>query len=68
WPLQTAEAEIEINMVAKAAGIPEFDREPLLHFSRKLEVIIWPLRRVAQTVPVSSPVVTTGPELITETT
>ena len=68
WPLQAAEAEIEINTVAQAAGLPEFDHEPLLHFSRKLEVILWPLRRVAETVPVSSPVVAAGPELITETT
>ena len=68
WPLQAAEAEIEVNSVAKAADIPDFDREPLLYFSRKLEVLIWPLRRVAQTVPVTAPVVATGPELITEPT
>ena len=68
WPLQVAEAEIEINTVAKAAGIPDFDRDPVLHFSRKLEVIIWPLRRVAQTAPVAAPAATTGPELITEPT
>jgi hypothetical protein len=68
WPLQIAEAEIEINTVAKAAGIPDFEREPMLHFSRKLEVIVWPLRRVAQTVPATAPPVTTGPELITEAT
>ena len=68
WPLQAAEAEIEINSVAKAADIPDFDREPLLHFSSKLEVLIWPLRRVARTVPVTAPVVATGPELITEPT
>jgi len=68
WPLQAAEAEIEVNSVAKAADILDFDREPLLYFSRKLEVLIWPLRRVAQTVPVTAPVVATGPELITEPT
>lgn len=68
WPLQEAEAKIEINTVTNRAGITEFDREPLLHFSRKLEVLIWPLRRVAQTVPVTAPVVASGPELITEAT
>ena len=68
WPLQAAEARIEINTVAKAAGIPEFDREPLLHFSQRLEVLIWPLRPVAQTVPVTTPAVAAGPELITEPT
>jgi len=64
WPLQTAEAEIESNTIASAAGLPEFDRDPLLHFSRKLEVIVWPLRRVSQgaAVPVARP------ELISEIT
>lgn len=68
WPLQAAEAEIEINTIAKASGLPDFDREPLLHYSSKLEVIVWPLRRVAQTVPIKTPVVAAGAELITETT
>ena len=68
WPLQAANAEIEINTVAKTAGIPDFDRDPLLHFARKLEVIIWPLRRVAETVPVTAPAAAAGPELITEPT
>jgi hypothetical protein len=63
-----AEAHIEINTVAKAAGLPDFDRQPLLHFSRKLEVIIWPLRRVAETVPITAAASTAGPELITEPT
>jgi uncharacterized protein len=46
WPLQDAEAELEINTMAAAARItlPEAV-PPLLHFARKLEVLIWPLRR-----------------------
>jgi len=64
WPLQTAEAEIEINTVAQAAEIPPFAGDPLLHFSRKLEVLIWPLRRVAEAVPVS----VGAPELMSEAT
>jgi len=49
WPLQAAEAEIELNTVTVAARIPNFSCDPILHFSRKLEVIVWPLRRVAET-------------------
>jgi uncharacterized protein YqjF (DUF2071 family) len=45
WPLQDAAAEIEINAVAPAAGISLPASAPLLHFARKLEVLIWPLRR-----------------------
>lgn len=45
WPLQDAEAEFEINTVAAAAGITLPASHPLLHFARKLEVLIWPLQR-----------------------
>jgi uncharacterized protein YqjF (DUF2071 family) len=45
WPLQDAEAEIELNTVAAAAGIRLPNSAPLLHFARRLEVLIWPLRR-----------------------
>ena len=46
WPLQDAEAEIEVNTMAAAGGISLPDVRPLLHFSRKLDVLVWPLRRV----------------------
>jgi hypothetical protein len=45
WPLQEAEAEIEVNTVAAAAGIALPAIAPLLHFAHRLEVLIWPLRR-----------------------
>jgi uncharacterized protein len=45
WPLQDAEAEFETNTVAAAAGILPPNTAPLLHFARRLEVLIWPLRR-----------------------
>jgi hypothetical protein len=32
--------------MAAAAGITLPDASPLLHFSRKLEVLVWPLRRL----------------------
>jgi uncharacterized protein len=46
WPLQDAEAEIESNTMASAAAIQLPDTKPLLHFAKKLEVLIWPLRRL----------------------
>jgi len=46
WPLQDAGAEIGVNTMASAAGIALPDRIPLLHFARRLDVLIWPLRRV----------------------
>src|SRR5205807_10646962 len=45
WPLQDAEAELETNTVAPAAGILLPKTAPLLHFARRLDVLIWPLRR-----------------------
>jgi uncharacterized protein YqjF (DUF2071 family) len=41
WPLQDAQAEIEVNTMAKAAGIILPPTKPLMHFSRFLEVLIW---------------------------
>lgn len=46
WPLQNAEAEIQINTMAASAGIALLGRPSLLHFSRKLEVLVWPHHRV----------------------
>jgi len=43
WPLQDAEAEIQINTMAAAAGIELSSATPLLHYSKKLDVLIWPL-------------------------
>jgi uncharacterized protein YqjF (DUF2071 family) len=45
WPLQQADAELEVNTVAAAAGIPLPDTAPSLLFARRLDVLIWPLRR-----------------------
>jgi hypothetical protein len=49
WPLQDAAAEIEINTVASASGIALPNIPPLLHFARRLDVLIWPLRTTAAT-------------------
>jgi uncharacterized protein len=44
WPLREAWAEIETNAMAMPFGI-ELEGEPLLHFSPRQDVVIWPLRR-----------------------
>ncbi len=45
WPVHDAEAEFETNTVAAAAGIALPDIPPHLMFARRLDVLIWPLRR-----------------------
>ncbi len=47
WPLQDAEVEIFTNTMAQASGISLPRVHPALHFAKKLEVLIWPLRRVS---------------------
>jgi len=46
WPLQNARATFAVNTMAAAAGITLPDTDPLLHFSKRLEVLIWRLRRL----------------------
>jgi uncharacterized protein len=41
WALQDAEAEIDVNSMAQAAGLELPDSKPLLHFSRLMEVLVW---------------------------
>ena len=42
WPLQAAEAEISANTVPAAAGLPLAGPPSLLHFSRGVDVAMWP--------------------------
>jgi uncharacterized protein len=44
WPLQPARAAIDRNAMAEPFGI-ELEDEPLLHFSRRQDVVIWPLQK-----------------------
>ena len=44
WPLQTAEAEITVNTMAEAAGIRLPSMAPRLHFSKRQDMVAWPLR------------------------
>ena len=41
-PLEDAEAEIDRNDLPAALGIQVGDKEPVLHYSRRLAVYIWP--------------------------
>jgi uncharacterized protein len=44
WQLQRAEADIQHNGMASASDITLPALEPLLHFARRQDVLIWPLR------------------------
>ena len=46
WPLQSAEAEVEINAMVAPLGIVLSTDRPLLHFAKRLDVLAWPLERV----------------------
>jgi hypothetical protein len=46
WPLQPAAAEIAANTMAAPHGLSLEPNPPLLHFSRKLDVVVWPPERL----------------------
>lgn len=46
WPLEDAEADIARNDLAAAFGIALPDDKPVLHYSRRLAVYIWPAELV----------------------
>lgn len=46
WPLQTATAEIDENTIGSAQGIELAGPPALLHFSRRLDVVVWPIEGV----------------------
>jgi uncharacterized protein YqjF (DUF2071 family) len=47
WPLQRAEADIQVNEMLRPFDLPLCDTEPLLHFARRLDVVNWKSRTVA---------------------
>ncbi len=47
WPLQPAEVEITSNTMLDQIGLAVPDSTPLLHFSRRLDVRVWPAERIA---------------------
>jgi len=46
WPLQRAEAEIEINTMTLPHGLALPPTSPLLHFARRIETVEWAIQRV----------------------
>jgi len=63
WPLEEAEAEIERNDLAESIGIQLPNQDPVLHYSRRLAVYIWPTELVKPALvgrPVTATVAPTG--------
>ncbi len=46
WPLQQAAAEFEANTISAAGGLPVSGPPALLHFARRIDVVVWPPERV----------------------
>lgn len=46
WPLQPAEAQIQLNTMAEAAGIRLSSMAPLLHFAKRQDMVAFPIQRV----------------------
>jgi hypothetical protein len=46
WPLEEAEAQIEQNDLAEVLGIRLPDQEPVLYYSRRMAVYVWPAELV----------------------
>jgi uncharacterized protein len=55
WPLEDAEAEIERNDLAASIGLTLPKSEPVLHYSRRLAVYVWP-REFVRSALVGQPV------------
>jgi uncharacterized protein len=45
WPLQAAAGRIELNTITPP-GLELREQEPLLHFTKAQDIVIWPLKRV----------------------
>jgi uncharacterized protein YqjF (DUF2071 family) len=41
WPLQAAEAQVEVNTMAQSHGIHLAESVPVLHFAKQMDVLIW---------------------------
>ena len=46
WPLQPAAWDVQVNTMAEAAGIPLPATPPLLHFSRRQDMVAYPMESV----------------------
>nr|WP_235946177.1 DUF2071 domain-containing protein [Saccharibacillus alkalitolerans] len=48
WPLQEVEAQIGTDTIAKSHGIHLPARKPLMTYTKRLDVLFWPLERAAR--------------------
>jgi uncharacterized protein YqjF (DUF2071 family) len=48
WPLQPAEAEVRTLAMTQQIGVKLPQTDPLLHFSKRLDVLAWLPRRISQ--------------------
>ena len=46
WPLQRAAADFDANTISAAGGLPVSGPPVLLHFARRIDVVIWQPQRV----------------------
>jgi uncharacterized protein len=46
WALEAAEAEVRKNTMAEAAGFSLPSEQPILHFSKRQDVVVWPPQRL----------------------
>ena len=47
WPLQVAEAEIEVNTIPDHIGLKLPDQKPLLHFAKLQPTVIYPIHEIS---------------------
>jgi uncharacterized protein YqjF (DUF2071 family) len=47
WPLQSASGEVVADKLLRPHGLALGPGAPLLHFSRGVDVVVWPLQRIA---------------------
>lgn len=47
WPLQRATAELTACTMSAPIAVPLSGPPPLLHFARRLEVVVWPLQKLS---------------------
>jgi uncharacterized protein YqjF (DUF2071 family) len=50
WTIRAADADFEVNTMAEPYGLDLHSPAPLLHFARRQDVLIWPLRAVSARV------------------
>jgi uncharacterized protein len=46
WPLQPAFADLTCNTIARSMNVPIAGPPRLLHFARRIDVVVWPPRRL----------------------